>query len=156
MRKVKILFFTILASTILTGFENQNRLVINEAEATIIESEGILRYDFIIENTGDTPIESSFDYPGHHPLGIEFVVRPNDKLAAQMVMEENTSFHKMLSMGRGQLEFFEAGAKMPVHLEYKIKKDADLKQVEQLALDSDLLILDGVDIAVEFGLKEFH
>jgi len=154
MRKIKILLLSLFALSILTGFENQDKLVIHEAEITIIESEGILRYDFIIENTGDTPIKSNFDYPGNHPFGIEFVVRPSDELADQMVMEENTSFNKMLSMGRGQLEFFEAGAKMPVHLEYKMKKDANPKQVEKLALDSDLLILDGVDIAVQFDLRE--
>ena len=43
---------------------------------------------------------------------------------------------------------------MSVHLEYKMKDDVNPEKVKKLAYDSTLLILDGVDIAIEFPLQE--
>lgn len=143
-----------LAFISLVAFDNQDKLELTNAEITVNESERVLRYDFTIKNTGDAVIKSEFDYPGQHPLGFEFVVRPNNNLATHMVMEDNTTYEKMLSMGSGQKEYFEPGTEMPIHLEYKIKDNADLDQVEQLAKDATLLILDGVDIAMEIAIKD--
>ncbi|MCM3397157.1 hypothetical protein M3638_04805 [Oceanobacillus profundus] len=143
-----------LAFSILTGFEHQDKLEITDTEITVIQSEGLLRYDFKIKNNGEIPIESDFDYPGQHPFGIEFVIRPNEKLSEVMVMEKRTNYNKMFSLGSGHSGYFEPNTEMSVHLEYKMKDDVNPEKVKKLAYDSTLLILDGVDIAIEFPLQE--
>ncbi|WP_339227437.1 hypothetical protein NSQ77_17965 [Oceanobacillus sp. FSL K6-2867] len=154
MKKIGFLFILFLVFNLLTGFENQNKLEITDTEITVIQSEGILRYDFKIKNNGEIPIESDFDYPGQHPFGIEFVIQPNQKLSEVMVMEKHTNYNKMLSLGSGYSEYFEPNTEMSVHLEYKIKDDVEPEKVQEFAYDATLLILDGVDIAAEFSLEK--
>ncbi|MFD1849429.1 hypothetical protein [Oceanobacillus bengalensis] len=151
----RIFILICIALPFLTGFEGAENLEVLDIELTIIKSEGSLRYDFLLENTGDKPIESDFDYPGQHPFGIEFVVRPNDELATLMEMEPNTKYKKMQPMGSGSRGYFEPGEEAPFHVSYKIKDDVNFEQVKKQALNSTLLILDGVTVSAEYPLDEY-
>lgn len=154
MKKIGFLLVLCFVFSLLTAFENQDKLEITDTEITVNQSEDILRYDFKIKNTGEATIESDFDYPGQHPFGIEFIVQPNEKLSELMIMEEHTNYKKMLPLGSGHAGFFEPNVEMPVYLEYKIKDDVNPEEVKELAYDASLLILDGVDITVKFPLQE--
>ncbi|ETI70892.1 hypothetical protein BAVI_00795 [Neobacillus vireti LMG 21834] len=129
-------------------------MVITNIETTIIKAEGILRYDIKIKNTAATPFKSEFDYPGQHDYGLEVVVRPNKKLASKMMLVEGSKFIKMLQMGAGSNGILDSGTEESFHLEYKIKNGTDLKGINKLAIDSTLIILDGVNIVKEFPLEK--
>lgn len=144
-----------LAVPFLFAFENADQLELTDLEITLDETEGILRYDFMIVNTGDSVIKSDFDYPGHNPMGIEFVVTPEDKLAKQMEMVNHSEFKKMLMIERGNPGYFAPDEKTPFHVSYKIKDSADLDKVLDHALEAKLLILDGVSISKEFPLGKY-
>ncbi|RDW20108.1 hypothetical protein CWR48_05180 [Oceanobacillus arenosus] len=153
MKRILALIFICITYCIVTGFDNADQLKLSDVEITIIKSDGVLRYDFKIKNTGETPIKSEFDYPGRHPLGIELVVRPNEKLATQMEMEENTKYRKMRPRGAGSSSYFQPGVETHFYVEYQVKKGADYDKVRKYALDSTLLILDGMDVSAEFPLN---
>ncbi|RKQ35519.1 hypothetical protein [Oceanobacillus halophilus] len=138
----------------LTGFEQADQLKITNVETTIIQTNQELRYDFTIENTGEKPIESDFDYPGYHPFGIELAVKPNENLANLMKMVQDTKYKKMIPLGSGSSGYFPPGEDASFHVSYQIKDDAELEKVKKHALDSTLLILDGVDISAEFLLHK--
>ncbi len=138
----------------LTGFDRADQLEISNIETTIIKAEKILRYDIKLKNTGTTPINSEFDYPGHNYYGLEIVIRPNKKLASKMELVRGSKFIKMTPMGYGGTGSIEPGKEGSFHVEYRIKNDIDLKSIEKLAFDSTLIILDGVNILKEFSLKE--
>ncbi|RLL46562.1 hypothetical protein D8M04_04965 [Oceanobacillus piezotolerans] len=152
MRKAAMICFIFL---ILTGFDNADDLIIKEMDITIDPASNELRYDFLIENTGEKPIKSDFDYPGQHPLGVEFVVQPNRTLAPYMELEPNSKYKKMLLLERGSTSYFEPGVESPFYLSYKIKDDADLNRLEKQAFHAKLLIIDGVNVSAEFPLKEW-
>jgi hypothetical protein len=151
--KLKLALFVCIAFIILTGFDKSS-LVISDIETTIIKSEKILRYDVKIKNIGKTDIKSEFDYPGHNPNGFEIVIRPNEKLASLMEMEQNTRYKKMVFRGGGSSGFFKAGSETLFHVEYQIKSGSNLKNVKKNALDSTLLLLDGTKIVKEIPFKE--
>lgn len=136
------------------GFDRAEQITISNIETTIIKAENVLRYDIKLENSGTKPFKSDFDYPGERSYGLEVVVRPNKKLASRMEMVNDSKFIKMVSMGGGGTGLIEPGAIGSFHVEYKIKKGANLKEVKKLAFDSNLLILDGVDIIKEIPLNE--
>ncbi|TDK61755.1 hypothetical protein E2K98_12765 [Bacillus salipaludis] len=147
-----LLLFSTFTFFFLTGFDKTELINISNIETTIIKAENVLRYDIKLKNSGTTPLKSEFDYPGQHYYGIELVVRPNKKLASKMEMVEDSKFFKMLPMGSGATGSIEPGTEGSFHLEYKIKKGANLKEVKKLAFDSTLLILDGVNIIKEIPL----
>lgn len=149
----KVLFPIVFLFIFLTGFDHADNLEITNIETTVIEANHELRFDFEIKNNGNQPIKSEFDYPGSHPYGIELVVKPNEELAKLMEMEENTKHPKMLSLGSGSRGFFEADSESYFHVSYQIKDGADFDKVKKHALDSTLLILDGIEISAEFPLK---
>ena len=138
----------------LTGFDSADQLEISKIETTIIKAERILRYDVKLKNTGTIPIKSVFDYPGHNYYGLEIVVRPNKKLASKMELERESKFIKMTPMGYGGTGSIEPGKEGSFHVEYRIKDDTPLKDIEDLAFDSTLIIIDGVNILKEFPLEE--
>ncbi|MGE7768470.1 hypothetical protein [Peribacillus sp. NPDC096540] len=141
---------------LLTGFNSANQLVISNIETTIIKAENILRYDIKLKNTGTTQIKSEFDYPGHHVYGLEVVIRPNEKLATKMEMDNSSKYKKMISMGGGSDGLIDPGNEGSFNIEYKIKEGTDIKDIEKLAFDSTLIILDGVKIVKEFPLKKIN
>ncbi|WP_068672889.1 hypothetical protein [Oceanobacillus sp. Castelsardo] len=149
----KVLFPIAFLFVFLTGFEHAENLEITKIETTVIEANHELRYDFEIKNNGNEPIKSEFDYPGNQPYGIELVVKPNEKLAKLMEIEGNTEHQKMRPLGSGSRGFFEANSESYFHVSYQIKNGADFDKVKKHALDSSLLILDGIEISVEFPLK---
>ncbi|MDQ0253911.1 hypothetical protein J2S74_001283 [Evansella vedderi] len=157
MKKIAaILLIGLLIGGILLGFDNTDKLEVTNSETTVIKSERILRYDFTIENTGDTPIQSKFDYPGHHYFGIEVVVRPNEKLASLMEMVQDSKYDKMIFRGGGGGGSFEPSNKSKFHLEYEIKEGSDLDKVKKYAYDSTLLILDGPNVIAEIDLSKLE
>ncbi|WML38352.1 hypothetical protein RCG19_14110 [Neobacillus sp. OS1-2] len=129
-------------------------MVITHIDTTIIKAERILRYDIKIKNTGNTPFKSEFDYPGQHNYGIEVVVRPNKELASKMELVEGSEFIKMIPWGSGSTGLIDSGHEGSFHVEYKIKKGAHLKEMKELAFDSTLIILDGVNVVKEFPLDK--
>lgn len=138
----------------LTGFHTANQLVITKIDTTIIKAERILRYDIKIKNTGNTPFKSEFDYPGQHNYGIEVVVRPNKELASKMELVGGSKFIKMIPWGSGSTGIIDSESEGSFHVEYKIKKGTNLKEIKELAFDSTLIILDGVNIVKEFPLDK--
>lgn len=82
------------------------------------------------------------------------VVRPNKKLASKMGMERESKFIKMTPMGYGGTGSIEQGKESSFHVEYSLKDDTSLKGIEDLAFDSTLIIIDGVNILKEFPLEE--
>ena len=148
------MFILIISFFLLTGFDGANQLALSNIETTIIQAENILRYDIKLKNTGTAPFKSHFDYPGHNPLGLEVVIRPNKKLASKMEMDNSSKYIKMISIGGGSDGFIAPGAEGSFHLEYKIKHKTDLKDIEKLAFDSTLIVLDGIDIIKEFPLEK--
>lgn len=153
MRKLALVFL-LISLLPLTGFHSANQLVFTNIKTTIIKAKNILRYDIKIKNTDTTPFKSEFDYPGQHYYGLEIVVRPNKKLASKMELVEGSEFIKMIPMGAGSTGIIESGTEGSFHVEYKIKKDTNLKEIKQLAFDSTLIILDGVNIVKEFSLEK--
>ncbi|MGY3715798.1 hypothetical protein ACWE42_09770 [Sutcliffiella cohnii] len=137
----------------ITGFDRAEHISISNIETTIIKAENILRYDIKLKNSGIKTFKSEFDYPGQHYYGIELVIRPNKKLASKMEMDKYSDFIKMVPMGSGSTNVIEPGNVGSFHIEYKIKKDANLKEVKKLAFDSNLLIIDGVDVIKEIPLN---
>ncbi|WP_066074736.1 hypothetical protein [Neobacillus soli] len=129
-------------------------MVITNIETTIIKAENILRYDIKIKNTDTTPFKSEFDYPGQHYYGLEIVIQPNKKLASKMELVEGSEFIKMIPMGAGSTGIIDSGKEGSFHIEYKIKNGTDLNEIKQLACDSTLIILDGVNIVKEFSLEK--
>ena len=152
---MKKLILLSIAVPFLFAFENADQLKLTDLEISVEESESILRYDFMIENTGESVIKSDFDYPGHNPIGIEFVVTPEDTLAKQMEMVNHTKFKKMLMIERGNPGYFAPGQKTPFHISYKIKESANVEKVLDHALKAKLLILDGVQISKEYPLNKY-
>jgi len=138
----------------ITAFDRTEHISISNIEVTVIKAENILRYDVKLKNTGTKPFKSEYDYPGQHYYGLEVVVRPNKKLAAKMEMINDSKFIKMVPMASSGTGFIEPGAVGSFHMEYKIKEGINLKEVEKLAFDSTLLILDGMDIIKEFPLNK--
>ena len=69
-------------------------------------------------------------------------------------MVNDSKFIKMVPMSGGGTGLIEPGTIGSFHVEYKIKKGANLKEVKKLAFDSNLVILDGVDIIKEIPLNE--
>ncbi|WP_156288454.1 hypothetical protein [Oceanobacillus salinisoli] len=149
---MRLFILIIIALTLLTGFEHADQLKLKDVETTIIKPNHELRYDFTIENTGEELIKSDFDYPGYQLFGIELVVKPNDELASLMEMEDHTEYKKMRLLGSGSPGYFPANDEAFFHVSYQIKEDADLEKVKKHALDSTLLILDGVEISAEIPL----
>ncbi|MCY9139419.1 hypothetical protein [Peribacillus frigoritolerans] len=148
------LFILLISFSLLTGFNSANQIVISNIETTIIKAENTLRYDIKLKNTGTTQIKSEFDYPGHQPYGLEVVIRPNEELATKMEMDNSSKYKKMISMGGGSEGFINPGKEGSFHIEYKIKEGTDIKDIEKLAFDSTLIILDGVNIVKEFPLEK--
>jgi hypothetical protein len=97
-----------------------------------------LPYDIKLKNSGTKPFKSEYDYPGQHYYGLEIVVRPNEKLASNMEMINDSKFIKMVPMGSGDTGLIEPGTVGSFHVEYKIKDGANLKEVKKLAFDSNL------------------
>ncbi|MFD1167564.1 hypothetical protein [Oceanobacillus caeni] len=149
----KVLFPIVFLFIFLTGFDHTENLEITKIETTVDEANHELRYDFEIKNNGNEPIKSEFDYPGSHPYGIELVVKPNEELAGLMEMEENTKHQKMLSLSSGSRGFFEPNSESYFYVSYQIKNGANFAKVKKHALDSTLLILDGVEVSAEFPLQ---
>ncbi|WP_456274652.1 hypothetical protein [Bacillus sp. AK031] len=145
-----------LSCLLLAGFDRGDQLEISNIETTIIKGERLLRYDIRLKNTGKTSFKSEFDYPGQQHYGIEAVIRPNKKLAAQMEMVQDSKYPKMMMWSSGSTGLMDPGMEGRFHLEYKIKEAANLDKVELAALDATLLILDGVDIVKEFPLKKMR
>lgn len=142
-----------IALVFLTGFDKIDRIHVSSIDTTIIKAENILRYDIKLKNSSTIPFESEFDYPGHHYYGLELVVRPNKKLASKMEMDKESKYMKMIPMGSGGTGRIEPGKEGSFHVEYQIKDGENLKEVEWLALDSTLLILDGTEIIKEVPLN---
>ncbi|WP_167577879.1 hypothetical protein [Ammoniphilus sp. YIM 78166] len=152
MKKLITLLLLCIPLILLVGFKNQKDLTITHIETTLIKSEKILRYDFRIKNISNKPITSKFDYPGHHPFGLQVVVRPNEKLESLMKMETNTKYKKMQHRGYGGSGGFDPQKEAAFHLEYEIKDQADLDEVKKHALDATLVVLDGINVLAEISL----
>ncbi|WP_216831337.1 hypothetical protein [Alkalihalobacterium elongatum] len=138
---------------LLTGFSHQNHLVIDDVYLTINEAKKTLRYDFKIKNTGNTPIESKFDYAGYHYGSIEVVVVPGKKLERYMKMMENTKYKKMEFSNFGGDGGIPAKGIGEFYGEYYFKDTKDLEKIERYAFDGKLLILDGTNVIAELPLK---
>ncbi|MBU9722873.1 MULTISPECIES: hypothetical protein [Bacillaceae] len=153
--KTLFILVTLIGLLPLLGLSKSEKvdLVLTEVHTTIIEAEHILRYDITITNQGDSRLESEFDYPGHHPLGFQITVRPNEALEKLMVMEENTTYKKMRSMGGGASGIFEPHQDAKFNIEYQINEEADFQEVEKNAYDAVLLLIDGVEVIQEFPLN---
>ncbi|MGM0889832.1 MAG: hypothetical protein ACQEW5_23485 [Bacillota bacterium] len=82
------------------------------------------------------------------------MIRPNEELATKMEMDNSSKYKKMISMGGGSEGFIDPGKEGSFHIEYKIKEGTDIKDIEKLAFDSTLIILDGVNIVKAFPLEK--
>jgi hypothetical protein len=138
----------------LTGFDRAEKITISNIETTIIKAENVLRYDIKLKNSSTKPFKSEYDYPGHHNYGLEIVIRPNKVLASKMELIKDSKFTKMVPMGSGGTGFIDPGTEGSFHVEYKIKDGENLKEVKKLAFESELLLLDGVEIIKEFSLNK--
>lgn len=150
----KIILLPIVLVMFLTAFSSPSKVSISDVETTIIKAERTLRYDLIIKNEGTSQIGDKFDYPGHNHYGLELVIKPNKELAALMEKELNTKYSKMLYRGGGGRGSIKPGEEANFHVEYQIKRDADIDQVKKNALKGTLLLLDGTKIIAEIPLKE--
>lgn len=157
MKRLLLLLIMCFALVSLTGFDSNNTtLKITDAEVTLIKVERVLRYDFKIKNLGKSTVGGNEDYPGHHPLSLNMAVRPNPSLADCMEMETIpiTKYKKMVNRGSGGTGYIEPGEEGQFHLEYQIKKDVNLEEAKQKALDGTLIIMDGVKVIAEIPLNK--
>ena len=155
MKRVAFLLISIISSfCLLTGFSHQEHLKINEVHTTINKSQKTIRYDFIIENTGNKRIGDEFDYPGYHYGGLEIVVVPSKDLEKLMNMMKNTKYRKMEVSGFGGQESIPPKETGAFHAEYFFKDLKNLEKVERYAMNGKLIILDGTNVIAELQLKE--
>ncbi|MDQ8739457.1 hypothetical protein [Paenibacillus sp. LHD-38] len=152
--KVSIVLLMCLSLFFTMGFEKKSELVLTNVETTVIKSEHILRYDFRIKNTGSQRIFGTFDYPGHHSYGLEVTVRPYDKLASLMEIQQNTVFRKMQFRGGSSEGILEPGKEASFHAEFQIKENVDVGKVKSTSLEGVLLILDGPKVIAEIPLAD--
>lgn len=155
MRKIWLLCLFVTSIIILPGYDKKD-IILTDIETTIIKAENTLRYDLKLKNVGQEKIESEFDYPGHHPMGFEIVIRPNTELESLMKMEEQSKYKKMVFRGGGSSGIFEVGKKATFHIEYEIKNNSNLNKVSEAAFDGTLILLDGYRVVKEFPLKNFE
>ncbi|MFC0469083.1 hypothetical protein ACFFHM_00500 [Halalkalibacter kiskunsagensis] len=137
MKKILFLCLFVTSIIILSGYDKDD-IILTDIETTIIKAENTLRYDIKLKNVGDTEIRSVFDYPGHHPMGFEIVIRPNKELESLMKMEEQSKYKKMVFRGGGSSGLFEVGKEATFHIEYEIKNTSDLNKVSENAFDGTL------------------
>lgn len=154
IRRLSI-YVTLVTFLLLTGFDKVQQLQISKVETNILENENILTYDIQLQNTGNKPFKSKFDYPGNRYLGIEVVVKPKRKLAAKMDLVENSKYIKMILIESESTKMIPPKSEGKFHLEYKIKEGSDPNYVKRMAFESTLLILDGVEILKEIPLKSY-
>jgi hypothetical protein len=161
--KVTILVLVLLCSS---AFSKPSNIEIKQLEITAIDIARILRYDFVLKRGADLnyeqlkKMEQSEDTPGDSFFGrnggINFSVRPNKELAAQMNLVPNTKYVKMQPRGFGISGLLERQEEIRIHMEYSIKNDADINQVKKYAKDSTLLVLYGNNILTEIPLKSLE
>lgn len=157
MKRLLLLLIMCSALVSLVGFASNNtNLKITDAEVTIIKVERVLRYDFKIKDLGKSTVGGNEDYPGHHPLSLNMEIRPNPSLADCMEMDQiqKTKYKKMVNRGSGGTGLINPGEEGQFHLEYQIKKDTDLEEIKQKALDGTLIIMDGVKVIAEIPLNK--
>lgn len=159
-KKIQIVLTLFISLSILTGFNKQAPIVVNEVEINVMKTAGILRYDIVLKKTKELNLDNNKagDSPGHHMFyhgnGLNYAVRPNTALASLMELEQNTKYVKMQLRGSNNSGNFRAKEETTLSLEYAIKKGSDVEEVRKSALDSTLLVLMGNEVIAEISLNK--
>ncbi|MBW7453829.1 hypothetical protein ACFOLF_20630 [Paenibacillus sepulcri] len=158
MKQNKFVCILALVSLLcITGFESPPKIIVSKMEIKVLEIASALRYDFILKNEGGL-FPDQKDLSHHQTLGNDlshgFLVIPNGKLASLMELVPNAKFTIMRPHGGGSSGSLKNEGEIKIHLEYAIKKGADLKAVKEYASDSHLYIFDGSQEIAKISLNK--
>ncbi|MBD1224333.1 hypothetical protein [Virgibacillus halodenitrificans] len=150
MKRLNGLFIVCLSLIILIGFDNKQNLIIANIKVDV--KDNLLRYEVILKTENGSPIKSNFDYQGHIIQGFELAVKPNKPLEELMELDKTSKFTKMLPDAAGT----SSGSQdeLLLFVEYIIKDDSNLKEVEKVAInEATLFIFDGANKIKELPLS---